>query len=282
MKLQELIHKISSQLNGIYPISEVKALTRIIIEEVYGVPFYSLNSDKINNLSRSSLTKAEDIINRLKNREPIQYILGETEFYGLRFKIDENVLIPRQETEELVEWIISDNINYNDCTILDIGTGSGCIAVTLASKLTHASVYAWDISSGALSVAAENADRHGVNVKMSKQDVLKEIVVSDRYDVIVSNPPYILESEKSEMEDNVLLFEPHQALFVTNDNPLLFYHRISDIANNLLNVGGRLYFEINRGMGDEIVRLLINKGYSDVQLRKDISGNQRMVKAEKK
>ena len=260
----------------------MKALTRIIIEEVYGVPFYSLNSDKINNLSRSSLTKAEDIINRLKNREPIQYILGETEFYGLRFKIDENVLIPRQETEELVEWIISDNINYNDCTILDIGTGSGCIAVTLASKLTHASVYAWDISSGALSVAAENADRHGVNVKMSKQDVLKEIVVSDRYDVIVSNPPYILESEKSEMEDNVLLFEPHQALFVTNDNPLLFYHRISDIANNLLNVGGHLYFEINRGMGDEIVRLLINKGYSNVQMRKDISGNQRMVKAEKK
>lgn len=293
--MKKLTHYIQEELNGLYTISEISALTRIIIEEIYGSPAYNINTDKINNLSLSKLRKTEDIVARLKNNEPLQYILGKTEFYSLPFLVTPEVLIPRPETEELVEWILSDSLPEKPY-ILDIGTGSGCIAVSLAKKTPDATVDAWDNSEKAISVASQNAILNNVKVNFFNQDVLKVIqdvfkVNQDllkeasstiSYDIIVSNPPYICESEKKDIEKNVLHFEPHNALFVSDENPLIFYKRIAEISFAILKNGGKLYFEINRSHGQEIIELLKNKGFSDIELRKDISGNYRMIKAVKK
>ena len=293
--MKKLTHYIQEELNGLYTISEISALTRIIIEEIYGSPAYNINTDKINNLSLSKLRKTEDIVARLKNNEPLQYILGKTEFYSLPFLVTPEVLIPRPETEELVEWILSDSLPEKPY-ILDIGTGSGCIAVSLAKKTPDATVDAWDNSEKAISVASQNAILNNVKVNFFNQDVLKVIqdvfkVNQDllkeasstiSYDIIVSNPPYICESEKKDIEKNVLHFEPHNALFVSDENPLIFYKRIAEISFAILKNGGKLYFEINRSHGQEIIELLKSKGFSDIELRKDISGNYRMIKAVKK
>lgn len=293
--MKKLTHYIQEELNGLYTISEISALTRIIIEEIYGSPAYNINTDKINNLSLSKLRKTEDIVARLKNNEPLQYILGKTEFYSLPFLVTPEVLIPRPETEELVEWILSDSLPEKPY-ILDIGTGSGCIAVSLAKKTPDATVDAWDNSEKAISVASQNAILNNVKVNFFNQDVLKVIqdvfkVNQDllkeasstiSYDIIVSNPPYICESEKKDIEKNVLHFEPHNALFVSDENPLIFYKRIAEISFTILKNGGKLYFEINRSHGQEIIELLKSKGFSDIELRKDISGNYRMIKAVKK
>ena len=293
--MKKLTHYIQEELNGLYTISEISALTRIIIEEIYGSPAYNINTDKINNLSLSKLRKTEDIVARLKNNEPLQYILGKTEFYSLPFLVTPEVLIPRPETEELVEWILSDSLPEKPY-ILDIGTGSGCIAVSLAKKTPDATVDAWDNSEKAISVASQNAILNNVKVNFFNQDVLKVIqdvfkVNQDllkeasstiSYDIIVSNPPYICKSEKKDIEKNVLHFEPHNALFVSDENPLIFYKRIAEISFTILKNGGKLYFEINRSHGQEIIELLKNKGFSDIELRKDISGNYRMIKAVKK
>lgn len=285
--MQQLIHNIRHELGGLYTHSELSTLIRIILEEVLGINYTGINSYKINNLSSSELSKVEDIIGRLKKSEPIQYVLGKTEFYGLNFKITPEVLIPRPETEELVEWIISESVTGKS-DILDIGTGSGCIAITLAKKQPEAEVYAWDISDGALNIATENARLNNVTVHFKNQDVLsinnirQLISKGEQYNVIVSNPPYVMESEKKTMDESVLHFEPHEALFVTDENPLLFYDKISTIALDLLKESGKLYFEINREKGDELYRMLKNKGFEDVELRKDISGNFRMIKGVKK
>lgn len=286
--MKKLTHYIQEELNGLYTISEISALTRIIIEEIYGSPAYNINTDKINNLSLSKLRKTEDIVARLKNNEPLQYILGKTEFYSLPFLVTPEVLIPRPETEELVEWILSDSLPEKPY-ILDIGTGSGCIAVSLAKKTPYATVDAWDNSEKAISVASQNAILNNVKVNFFIQDVLKvnqdllkEASSTISYDIIVSNPPYICESEKKDIEKNVLHFEPHNALFVSDENPLIFYKRIAEISFAILKNGGKLYFEINRSHGQEIIELLKSKGFSDIELRKDISGNYRMIKAVKK
>lgn len=281
--MQQIIHNIRHELRGLYTHSELSTLIRIILEEVFSINYTGIDYDKINNLSSSELSKVEDIISRLKMSEPIQYILGKTEFYGLSFKVTKDVLIPRPETEELVEWILSEN-SIKQLTILDIGTGSGCIAVTLAKKLPKAEVHAWDISEKALKVAIENARLNDVTVNFMKQDVLSlnniQQLISQRekYDVIVSNPPYIMESERETMDKNVLLYEPHEALFVADKNPLLFYDIISSLAKELLKDNGVIYFEINRSFGNDITRMLLEKGYKSVELRKDISGNTRMIR----
>lgn len=285
--MQQLTHYIRRELGSQYTQSELSALIRIILEEVLGLDYSGIISNKINNLSSSELNKVEVIVGRLKKFEPIQYVLGKTEFYGLNFKVTSDVLIPRPETEELVEWILSECVTLRPA-ILDIGTGSGCIAVTLAKKLPESEVSAWDISEGALNIATENARLNDVTVSFKNQNVLSEDEISqllskgERYDVIVSNPPYVMESEKETMDENVLNFEPHEALFVPDENPLLFYDRISTIALDMLKENGKLYFEINRGKGDEIYRMLKKKGFEDVELRKDISGNFRMIKGAKK
>ena len=189
------------------------------------------------------------------------------------------MLIPRPETEELVQWVLESAEN-KPMKILDIGTGSGCIAVTLAKKLPSAEVHAWDISEDALKVARRNAERNGVKVIFSKRDMLLEPVSDEKFDIIVSNPPYVTEVEKTEMQENVLNFEPHLALFVPDDNALVFYEKIADFALTNLNKGGQLFFEINRAKGADIARLLEEKGFKNIELRKDISGNERMVMAE--
>lgn len=272
--IQQFTQNIQQQLSGLYTQSEISFLTRIILEEV---------SCKFNKLSDSELHKAEDIVKRLKNSEPIQYILGKCEFYGLTFKVTPDVLIPRPETEELVEWILTEK-NENNISILDIGTGSGCIAVTLAKKKKGVNVHAWDISTSALRVASENAVINAVNINTSRVDVLSEEDLEQKYnsihkyDVIVSNPPYITNSEMAIMEFNVLDYEPHLALFVPDSNPLLFYSKIADVSLKLLKEGGRLFFEINPDYANDLVEMLKEKGFNDVELKKDITGKLRMLK----
>lgn len=278
--MQHAIQSIRQELEGVYTSSEITVLHRLILEEVCGTPFAGTTDDKINNFSGLQARKLEDILSRLKKGEPHQYVFGKSEFYGIELKVTPDVLIPRPETEELVEWILSENRSV-DSMILDIGTGSGCIAVALGKKLPHAAIYAWDISGKALEVAAENAKNNGVVVHFTRRDILLTFSTEVFFDVIVSNPPYVMESEKRTMEENVLHFEPHDALFVPDNDPLLFYERIADVALEMLNARGRLYFEINRKKGEMICAMLQEKGYVDVVLRKDISGNFRMIRAVK-
>jgi release factor glutamine methyltransferase len=226
------------------------------------------------------LLRWETVLSELKKEKPIQYILGETEFYGLRFRVNENTLIPRPETEELVELIISDNQitkNTNSLTILDIGTGSGCIAISLAKNLSNAKVSAIDVSEKALEMAKKNAEINEVNVNFILADVLKISTLQEKYDVIVSNPPYVRNLEKHEIKPNVLEFEPHLALFVEDDDALIFYRKIAELALKNVSENGKLYFEINQYLGKETVELLENLGFKNVKLIKDIYENDRMI-----
>jgi release factor glutamine methyltransferase len=213
--------------------------------------------------------------------EPVQYVLGEADFDGMSLRVGPGVLIPRPETEELVAWIASDLAGRGKVRILDIGTGSGCIALSLARRFPDAEVEAWDISDSALAIASDNARQLGMNVELVKRDALLKDVPADlfeRYDVIVSNPPYICEREKADMDDNVLQHEPSTALFVPDSDPLLFYRAISLSAARMLKHGGGLYFEINREYGRETEAMMRSAGLEEVELRKDFIGNDRMVK----
>lgn len=280
--MQYSMQHILKELDGLYSKPEISVLTQIILEEVCGHSVRGITTGKNNHLSGSERRKVEDIVLRLKNGEPIQYILGKSEFYGLAFKVTPDVLIPRPETEELVEWILAADCSSgrpSGRSVLDIGTGSGCIAVTLAKKMKYADVYAWDISEGALKIASENALLNGVDVRFSLQDIFQPVDNTLLLDVVVSNPPYVTESEKGKMEPNVLGFEPHVALFVPDDRALVFYERIADVSLVLLRDGGELYFEINREKGPEVCDMLRDKGFDRIELRQDISGNERMIRA---
>ena len=276
--MEDLLHFIQKELAGIYSHNEMNSLLRLVLEKRFGQTYSDFLMHKVSNLSDLQSVELLEIVTRLKNHEPIQYILGETEFYGLPFRVDPAVLIPRPETEELVEWILQSRDNAAD-QIVDIGTGSGCIAVALAKHLPQAVVHAWDVSAEALRVARLNAGTNKVSVNFRQVDVLKRPDVGDTFDVIVSNPPYIPESEKEEMAPNVVEFEPRGALFVPNNNPLLFYECIADLADKALNNSGLLFFEISSLKGAEVVGLLRRKGFRNIELRKDMSGNNRMVKA---
>lgn len=278
--MQHSVLQILKKLDGLYTKSERSILSHLIVEEICGNSSMLRITDKNNHLSNSELRKVQDIVDRLKNREPIQYILGKTEFYGMPFLVSPDVLIPRPETEELVEWIIAENKN-TDYLILDVGTGSGCIAVTLAKKIINAEVNAWDISENALDVATKNARLNNVEVRFVKRDIFQPVEEKEFFDIIVSNPPYVTESEKGVMESNVIDFEPHGALFVPDDQALIFYDRIADLALALLHNEGKLYFEINRAKGKEVCNMLVGKGFMQVELKKDLSGNDRMVRAVK-
>lgn len=278
--MSDIIQKIKDSLSPIYPESEIVGMTRIIIESVTGYSVPILLSDKSKKITDTQYLKIDKILKRLQSAEPIQYILGETEFFGLPFLVDENVLIPRPETEELVEMILNEN-ERGDCHILDIGTGSGCIAISLKKHLPKAVVCAWDFSAGALSMANQNAERNKLTVQFSQVDVLQDYPIDTMFDTIVSNPPYVLDSEKEVMNKNVLDYEPHSALFVPDNDPLRFYKRIADIAQKLLKEKGKLYFEINQAKGPETVEMLSAKGFEAVRLIKDLLGNDRIVAAQK-
>lgn len=278
--MRERVKDIQDVLTEVYCICEANALIRIMMENITGMQYSPFFLDEYQ-LTSEQDAKIKQIVERLLKQEPIQHILGVTEFYDLQIQVSKNVLIPRPETEELVEWIISNN-KGKELNILDIGTGSGAIAIALKKHLSQAKVEAWDISDKALDIAKLNAKNNNVEVVFKQVDVLSEISLEEKYDIIVSNPPYVLESEKSQMEKNVLTYEPHLALFVPNDKPLLFYDRIAFIGQKLLNPEGQLYFEINRAFGEQTKTMLEEKyKYNSVELKKDISSNDRMILAYK-
>lgn len=279
--MHQLAQEICRRLETCYPHREAQALTRILCCEVLGQRDVDFYLGKDTNLSENDRRKVEDIICRLLHFEPIQYIQGEAPFMGWRLKVTPDVLIPRPETAELVELIASQWASTpQPLRLLDIGTGSGCIAVTLAHLLPQAEVEAWDLSPAALAVARENATRVGCRVSFSQHDVLTFQPPSHQhshYDLIVSNPPYIRECEAAQMERNVLDWEPRMALFVPDSDPLRFYRRIATLGHQLLRPQGMLYFEINRAYGAEVVQLLQDQGYRQVELLNDLQGNPRMV-----
>lgn len=264
-----------------YAETEASALARWILEEEFGFSTLELYAGKDTDFPMEKRNRLNDILVRLARFEPIQYIIGKTEFCGLTLKVSSDVLIPRPETAELVDWIVSD-CPQSGLRVLDIGTGSGCIAITLAERMVEAEVSAWDISEKALAVARENALRNNVRIAFSCMDVFNEPIGTSVFDIIVSNPPYITESERAEMERNVLDYEPETALFVPDTDPLRFYRRIAHIGNQMLKPGGKLFFEINRAYGSETAAMLKYGGYSQVEVRSDSYGNARMIKAIKR
>ena len=271
---------IRRKLQGRYDPREAGNLSRIICCEILGqqtVDYY-LGKDII--LSPKAMQDLDGILARLHNFEPIQYIQGTARFLERSYHVAPGVLIPRPETEELVEVMLREI--PSDARILDIGTGSGCIAISLSKTFPNAKVTAWDVSEDALCIARRNNDDLQASVCFVKQDVLAWRGDGGQcYDVIVSNPPYITESEKQEMERNVLDWEPFSALFVPNNDPLLFYRRIGELGRMMLVDGGRLYFEINRAYGEATAMMLCGQGYTGIRILKDISGNDRFVIAER-
>ena len=257
-------------------------IKRLLMSHITGLSMTQLLAERDLSLTEEQQKWYDEAIVRLKNNEPIQHILGYSEFYGRKLKCDRRALVPRPETEELVDWIIS--MHNAQCTILDIGTGTGCIALSLAKELPLAKVTALDISIDALSLAHENAEMLEVgNVDFAEGDILnmddEHCVAREKYAVIVSNPPYVRECEKAEMEANVLEYDPHTALFVSNEDPLIFYRAIGEFGLSHLEKNGALYFEINQYLGQETCDLLVTMGYKNMELREDINGNARMIKA---
>lgn len=270
--------RIRQSLRDIYPPEELKALTMMICCDMLGFDPLDIYLGKDMILSECKERELENIIFRLQKNEPIQYIRGFAEFGGRKFKVAPGVLIPRPETAELVDWVVNENPGAHH--LLDIGTGSGCIAISLDKKLPDAEVEAWDISEEALAIARKNNDALEARVRFLQRDVLAddwEKIPS--FDVIVSNPPYVTEMEKNEMDANVLEWEPGLALFVPDEDPLRFYNRIVRLGSELLLPGGKLYFEINQVYGQETAHILEMNQYRDVRVIKDIFGKDRIVTA---
>ena len=279
--MHPVFHEIRDALKGHYPDSEALALAKMLLVEVFGFSTLELYGGKDKEFSEKHRSVLAEMIRRLQKNEPIQYIIGIESFCGLTFEVDPNVLIPRPETQELVSWIVEECQKEEAIRILDIGTGSGCIPVSLAKQLPRAEVESWDISEGALEVASRNCERNEVKVLLRRKDVLNAAPEGVFYDVIVSNPPYIADREKVDMEANVLDWEPSLALFVPDDDPLLFYRKIAQLGCEMLKEGGSLYFEINRAYGQETSLMLSELGYNQIELKKDSWGNDRMIKAKR-
>ncbi|WP_179345306.1 peptide chain release factor N(5)-glutamine methyltransferase [Winogradskyella ursingii] len=285
MKATELKSIFHKELDDIYGRNEVESFFFLCTEFYLDLPRFQLALQPEFTLTKSEYDDFFNALEKLKQQEPIQYILGETEFYGLKFKVNKKVLIPRQETEELVDWILSSvtsSVAEKSFRVLDIGTGSGCIAISLAKNLPNAEVFALDVSEEALEVAKQNAEINEVKVQFLKTNILDEdrwnlIFDNLEFDVVVSNPPYVRNLEKKEIKPNVLDNEPHLALFVEDNNPLQFYKAITNYAINNLKPNGHLFFEINQYLGNETKQLLLNLGFVDVELRQDLNGNDRML-----
>jgi len=283
MTLKDFKNKISSDLSGIYPQTEIDSFFFWLIDFYLAIdrtqwilyPEKMIEDKKLNILLESS--------KRLQQQEPIQYITGQTEFFGLPFYVNPSVLIPRPETEELVSWILNDietsKLKTKGFKILDIGSGSGCIPISIRKNLPEADVYAIDISKRALETASENARLNKVEINFTQKDILQTDSLGLKYDIIVSNPPYIRNLEKMEIKKNVLDNEPHLALFVEDDEPLIFYDKIASLAKLNLKQKGLLYFEINQYLGVKTTELLKLLGFRNIELRRDIFGKDRMIKA---
>ena len=280
LKIKDLKNAFTTQLSDVYPSEEIESFFTILSE-------YFLNYTRLEtvlhadvSLSEENIKHFENAISRLKKHEPIQYICGETEFYSLPFKVDKHTLIPRPETEELVQWIIDDEnkTHKRSKTLLDIGTGSGCIAIALATNLKDLNVSALDFSPKALDIAHKNSVVNSVKVNFIELDILDAQTLLQQYYIIVSNPPYVRNLEKPNMRSNVLEYEPRLALFVSDKDPLLYFRKIAGLAKEHLTSNGRLYLEINEYLSDELKELLEIEGFVNIEVRKDIFGKDRMIK----
>jgi len=279
MKLKEYRTYFIEKLAPLYDIMEAESFFAISLEEIKGWKRVDVALNPDAELSSDEVEKWDAVLHQLELQKPIQYIFGHTYFYGLDFEVNEHTLIPRPETEELVEWVIHENKNRGQVKIVDIGTGSGCIAISLAKNLPDAQVFAIDVSGEALAVAKRNAETNNVNVTFIQKDILAAEVLPEDFDVIVSNPPYVRNLEKAEIKQNVLDYEPHLALFVDDNDALIFYRKIALLAKGNLPQNGKLYFEINQYLGKETAEMLESFGFANVVLRKDMYGNDRMTSA---
>ena len=282
MKLSQLKINFTTVLQGVYDKEEVHCFFYILCDFFLQYSRFEVSMALDTIVSAKNTTVFEKALLRLKKQEPIQYILGTTEFYGLTFKVNEHTLIPRPETEELVDWVLS-NLHDQDrvLDILDIGTGSGCIAISLAKNIPTARVSGIDISEKTLEVAQENAVKNQVLVSFCQKDILKTTALKNKYDVMVSNPPYVRQLEKKAMNPNVLDYEPGVALFVPNEDPLLFYRKIAQLAMVSLQTRGWLYFEINEYLSKEMDVLLKEIGFANIEIKKDFREVPRMIKCQK-
>ena len=279
MKLKEAIEQLRNGLAGVAEPQEVQAMIRIICEDIFNYDPVDVALRQESELPEFAQERITDLIARMRRHEPLQYIIGWARFHGHKFKVTPTVLIPRPETEQLVDLIVNEN-TASDLRVLDMGTGSGCIAISLARALKFASVDALDVSRDALAVARENAAALKVKVRFFESDMLLPQPAAT-YDIIVSNPPYICWSERESMERNVKDYEPGQALFVPDNDPLMFYKAIAPYAQQSLEKGGRLYLEINQRFGNEVKRLLEDYGFEDVRIIQDSFGKVRFAAAVK-
>ena len=277
--IKEVFSAYKQALGALYDASEIEALTLLVVSEICGLSKAKIKAFPETEIAQTQYEKLNATLTRLKTGEPVQYILGHTEFYGLPFKVTPSVLIPRPETEELVEWALASvgSGQFTGPSILDIGTGSGCIAISLKKNLPNAQVSAIDISTQALAIAKQNAELNRVDINFIEADILNLKSEIPKSDIIISNPPYVTLEDKKQMHTNVNDFEPHTALFVPQDDPLIFYKAIADFALKNLSENGKLFFEINESLGNETVELLKGKGFKNIDLRKDMSGRDRMV-----
>ena len=276
MSYEELWHR----LTLLYDAGEAKAIVRWVLDVRYGLSMTDILCDKIKELSKDDERELEKTMQRLESGEPVQYVIGVADFFGRSFHVAPGVLIPRPETAELCQFILSCQTSEGD--ILDIGTGSGCIAITLALEMSKAKVSAWDISDDALRIAQKNAKALGADVSFEHHDILDPTLPSSQtWNLIVSNPPYIEQKERDGMEKNVLDYEPELALFAPEQNPIIFYQRIGDYAWKSLNHDGLLFFELNPLTADEVSNYLSNLGFSEIEIRQDQFGKQRFLKAKK-
>ncbi len=277
--LKEAFQNFQSLIQRNYEIEEARSISQIVFKEILGYDTIQLILNENDLLPASIFEQLDYIAFQLNEHKPIQYIIGHTEFYGLKFEVNESVLIPRPETEELVDWIIKDHKNDQALNILDIGTGSGCIPISLKHNIPQAKVNSIDVSKEAIAVALKNAMKNNVEIFIHQQDVLELQEFDADYDIIVSNPPYVLESEKSEMRRNVLDYEPALALFVNDHDPLIFYKKIIELTEKNSNKATHLYFEINESYADELIKQFDSQKWHKPELRKDIRGKDRMIKA---
>lgn len=283
MLLKEIKNIYHLELDPLFPKEEVDSFFYLVIDHYLGLERFILAMQPNLVVSKENEDPLFFALSQLKQERPIQHILGKAHFCELEFRVDENVLIPRPETEELVYWIINEvqkGDPREEVKILDIGTGSGCIAISLAKNLPNAKVYALDISKKALQIAGENAKDNDVDIFFLEADILSLEGFKDKFDVIVSNPPYVRELEKLEMKNNVVEHEPGLALFVSDGDPLIFYKKITRFALSHLKKGGVLFFEINQYLGEEMKQLLEAENFSEIELRKDMFGNDRMLKGQ--
>ena len=278
LKVKDIRAYLNDELSTLYPKSELRGFFYLIVEYVFSYNNTEALMQSESHINSNDVITIKRIVSSLKKESPIQQLLGYTWFYGHKFNVNKNVLIPRPETEELVDWVLKDNPAYK--TVLDIGCGSGCISISLALN-SKVKVTSLDVSKLALIQAKKNADKFETSIQFIHADIFAKdtIFKLNHFDIIISNPPYVLESDKSMMSNNVLQYEPHLALFVPDDNPIKYYHTIAEIATKRLNQNGLLYFEIHEHKGSEILEMLKDKGFTSVELKQDLQGKDRMVKA---